>query len=194
LTLNLSDEVSGYKQRIADLENRPIGGSNMPEPIQVFADGEVIGVAKEIYPEAMVIKFNTHFESENLRPDGTIYQFGSTLRFKNENCEGEVFISGISGGADNYFNTAPLKGKIIICQSETCEYPLYYYPPKDKNIYYTTVRSRYSGGFCQSFHARTGYYFKVLPNDQAVTGVKEYPFPTPITYTGVEPLNIINSP
>lgn len=192
---NLSEEISRYEQRIVDLENRPIGADVTP-PTLVFANGETIGVAEAIYPYEIIIKFNPDFESVNLRPDGTIVMEHAPLNFENENCTGTAYLAAplMSTGADEYFNTKPLKGKIVACQNGSCAHSLYYYPPKEPNVYYTTARSRYYYGICQNFSPRMAYYLKLLPNNPTITGIQQYPFSTPITYTGFDPINIISAP
>lgn len=153
---------------------------------QIFADGNVIGTTKLNQFKAYTLRlwFNEAFEAVELLKTGHIANF-ETVYFKSLNCQGEAYYRyNVSSPG---FSFRPLKGRIIPKGNI-----LYYYPALFENIYQTTMLSYSTNQQCANIlFPNQSMYTKLLPNDPAVTGVYNYPFPTPITVEGLIEFNII---
>jgi len=166
---------------LADLTN----GSSAEIISQIFADGNLIGTTKlnQFKNYSLKLRFNEAFEEAELLKNGHIEANSESVFFKSLNCQGEVYYQyNILG-----FSFRPIKGKVIPDGDI-----LYYYPPLVENIYQTTMLSSSTNQSCSNLvWLNESTYIKLLPNDPAVTGVYNYPFPTPITVEGLIEFNII---
>lgn len=185
-----SSDIAGLQAQITDLTDRLDASIATSEyNIPVTAAGNYIGMMVGTLYGSIVLKFNDLFEEEELTVEGKfVLSPYNILAFKNSNCEGEVYVFAVGWERPVNFNLKPEKGKIYDYNGI-----IYYYPPKESTVYKTNILSYYNSGNCHNYTSpRLGYYFKVLPNDPAVTGIDIYPFPLPIVPEGLEQVTIIS--
>lgn len=184
--------ASGCMEADAEAEPNRAETSLSAEPVNVLADGAVIGLLLG-YKDTLEVEFNPDFKPARLWSDGKIQEASSHLLFSGPDCSGDVYAE-----TDFYENTddAPFKlqrkkGEIFTCHAPECAFPLYYLKPNENKYYIASVFSYYSHGSCSNFtQASLGSYYKLLPNDPAVTGIQEYPFPIPLAFDGMETLEL----
>lgn len=107
------------------------------------------------------------------------------VSFANRDCTGDKYVE-FSGYplAEGLFLTHPIKGRIYRFGYSD---ELYYYPPKPQNMVVKIPASRQKeGGDCQNIYLSSKILIPLLPNDPAVTGLPNAPFPTPITFDGIQ--------
>jgi len=145
----------------------------------VKAAGKGIGV-KIVKTESGSDKFVAHnyFEAVTLNKNGNIINDpGLFPLFKQIDCSGDpYFWYDATGDVD--FRFPRLKGRLVDHQNQ-----LYYYKPGQNKVYKTIMLSYFQSDNCTNYNG-SGYqalFFKLVPNDPAVTGIETYPFPTPIT-------------
>lgn len=152
----------------------------------VKAAGKGIGVKIESGSDKLIA--HNYFEAVTLNKNGTIANAqGFPSYFKKIDCQGELYFWYDATGDNNTFRFPRLKGALIDHQNE-----LYYYKPGQDKIYKTLMFSYFESGQCTNYNG-SGYqalFYKLIPNDPAVTGVDTYPFPTPITIEAPQ-MNII---
>ncbi len=151
---------------------------------QVFASGSLIGTTKlnQFKNYSLKLQFNKSFEEVQLLKTGHIENNSEPIYFKLSDCQGEPYYS-----YQMYFSFRPIKGKVISDGNN-----LYYYPQQVENIYQTTMVSFSINQQCSDLaFSSQSTYIKLLPNDPAVTGIYNYPFPIPITVEGLTEFNII---
>jgi len=140
----------------------------------VRANGRNIGITKRDESSDGFI-FHNYFEKVVLNKSGTIQTASNQeFYFKGLDCQGDIYLRYDDIG--DVFRFPKLKGRLIDYQTQ-----LYYYQPGEKNIYQFIAKSVYVlNEGCVNFDPPEALYYKLLPNDSAVTGIETYPFPTPI--------------
>lgn len=183
--------------RIDELEHRGGIQTETPALKQLYANGEPVGIIIDDNIN-LTLEFNSSFEPVLVGVNGTIKPelSGNYLRgvyFSEPDCQGEAYV--INDYYDVFyghvpFKLTPNKGRIHECPALECRSSLYYRYPGETNYYHVSTASKsiYTGK-CANSETR-GYFYKVLPNDPAVTGIKEYPFPLPLTFEGMDKIQM----
>ena len=182
-------------------ESIQISGSSENNFKNVYAGGNLIGVTDwDSFLEDgyyMTMEFNPEFDPIQVNGYGKKRRsnIASVITFALPDCQGEAFI---------LIEENPLslqqreKGSIFSCESVNCLFNLYYIAHQTSNVYRKTNESSLGmveGAKCQnrpSYNPSTyNIYYKLIPNDPAITGINQYPFPLPITIEGLQKLNIV---
>jgi hypothetical protein len=111
-------------------------------------------------------------------------------------CAGDVYTKTLfnddasaDASTDKFFSLQQPQGRLLPCHAQECAFPLYYLKPNESTYYIVSAHSAYSDGQCidlQNIYPAS--YYKLAPNDPAVTGIEQYPFPAPVTFEGMEQL------
>jgi hypothetical protein len=165
----------------------------------VLADGAVIGKLIE-YDINLKVQVDSSFEPVRLWADGTIEPAPEVdiIFFSDTVCAGDAYTKTLfnddasaDASTDKFFRLQQPQGKVLPCHAPECAFPLYYLKPYENTYYIVSVLSYYTHGACGNLtQASLGAYYKILPNDPAVTGIQQYPFPAPVTFEGMEQLGM----
>ncbi len=154
----------------------------------LYADGKPVGRILE-YGPSLLLEFNSSFDAVKVWADGKIRPDKQVL-FSEPDCQGEVYARG--DFFDISFKLKRAKGKIFSCDASACGAPLYYLPPNEDKYYFAAPASAYANQSCLNYSSTSEgeYYYKVLSNNPAVTGIDEYPLPLPLTFDGMEEIQM----
>lgn len=149
----------------------------------VYANGILIGTTNFIGQETLQLKFNDSFWVSTLLTDSgelTSKPYNFQLFFRLADCEGEPYTYAYGRISSSHIK--PYKSWI-----RNYEGKLYYVMPFKENVYRQLVilsefnSASYSCNNSSYKRLTNIPYFKLRPNDPAITGIQTYPFPLPIT-------------
>lgn len=175
-------------QKIDTLTALPSG----EQPKILYANGNAIGKILN-YGTTLSLEFSESFEPVEVFADGTILKLPPLMLFSGLDCQGEAYVYADAPTPDYpVFGLKKSKGEIFGCDAPECSSSLYYLPPNDGKYYFVALWSYSQKGQCRNWSS-TGesYYRKVIPNTPTTTGIQEYPFPAPLTFEGMETLELI---
>jgi hypothetical protein len=159
------------------------------------ASGDLIGMLL-INNSNVSLLFNSDFEQVSLYNDGRIVVDGSTNRntgrfwYLEPGCNGDRYVAILNVSNTHFIFSLP-KGRIYHMDGE-----LFYYGPNPSLKKEMTFLSEKNDDHQCIEHPNanptpsTIIFTKVFPNDSIVTGIKQYPFPTPITFDGINEVEL----
>lgn len=162
--------------------------------------GNIIGVRTDNSVDGLT--FNPNFEPVQLLNTGGIEvsflkegQLFDAIYFAKLDCTGDRYVLFSDYPfPENKFLFGPPKGRIFRDQSTDA---LYYYAPDVQAMYAKislSYRVVYHSGLIECHNPSVNdmkIMIKLLPNDPAITGLPNTPFPTPITFDGINEAVII---
>lgn len=160
--------------------------------VYLYANGETIGRMIDYDGATVALEFDSSFDYVRVYADGEIKMDEMPILFEQPDCMGQAYAHlDFFYGKNEPFRLGPKKGQIFSCIPGKCEFILYYLAPLEKFYYRGITVSQYFDGYCSNF-TRGGewFYYKLHPNDPAITNIKDYPFPTPLTFEGMETLQM----
>lgn len=160
---------------------------------EVYANGGLIGKAIIIWPTmntrltSVSLIFNEQFTPSILKANGRFKHYEKTARtfyYTEPECQGKPAYVSAFNANNNDFIFSPKQGTVYDINSTV------YYSPPFASLHrvtqsFASYRVEHNSEICHNYSIKPmpdEILIKLLPNNPNITGIKQYPFPTPITF------------